>query len=1193
MFLNFNMYINKTIQAGRTLVLLVWMAVFAFGQGAIAQQASLELVPSQSTITVGEPVTITVQLTLNEAVDLNSVGFNLQYNADQFDLVNNAELPLDGDPAGLNFALLDQVSENGSTGIYRAALANTNFGSVNNQSGTIELAQFVLEGIAANGTPDITFELIESESVVVQAGGSVINTDFVGTSIAVTNAAPPNQQPQASFTAAPTSGIAPVQVDFDASGSNDPDGTIVSYDWDFGDGNTGNGVSPSHTYLAAGNYTVTLTVTDDDGDSDTETENISITAEQVNTPPSLDPVSDVTQTVGTNITLNFTASDPDENDNLNFFFLLENENGNPVSNSNYTFTDNGDGTASFSWNTAQVASGTYDAELTVTDGEAPATTFFSIILEEAVVTPDPEVMVGYDPKEQEVFEGEAFSVTVTLQPNAPVGITSAGLLLSFDPTKLQVDEAGTAPTAEAAAFFPLGFSELLIDNEAGTIEIAGLSLEEQDLSADLPMLDIAFVAQDMAGETTLTFFEDGAKKTLLTPLGVGEIPIMLMDGTVTIVDVPDCDQVGPILSVADLNNPTTCGGNGSIILSLTKVPDGQYTITYDGGAFQNVPVTNGTATITAPAGSYPNLQIMVDMCTSTTGVNATLNDPNKPTLALTDQTNPAVCGEQGSFELTATGVPNGPAMVGFDGGSFDVVFNGGVATVAAPAGSYDNLTITVNGCTSMEDVDVDLPDPGTPTIGVVEIIAATNCDNPLGGVVLTGLNPGANSLATYFFNGQPVGIQIQADQNGQAALNNLPAGNYTDFSISAGNCVSNELAFNIPFPQDPVITTGLVIQPSGGQANGSITISNLLPDTDYTLEYAVNGMDEQPLSIESDGNGAYTLENLAPGSYALSVIRSGCFSNTLNVMLMDPSIQPEANLAISPGATTANIGETFTLDVILQPVNEPMISAIAAYLDYDDSAFEVTDLEPKATNLFTFPLTDDISTPGQVDYAAGTVNPVGHSQPITLFTLTCTALQPVNLSEVSFAFSTDNMTIRLTTVTDISGNNILGTTNNATVTVQDVAALAGQIDLQYLSDNSADDLTLYLYEPGTSNLVSSYDIESDGSGSFSLADLIPGTYDVYIKKTNYLSSRVANLNLAGGSVTPVVFPLLRAGDADGDDQVTLQDYNLFAAAFGTIEGNAQYNPLADFINIGNIFIEDFTAWSNNFGNSGALFLLGL
>jgi PKD repeat protein len=56
-----------------------------------------------------------------------------------------------------------------------------------------------------------------------------------------------------------------VPVTFDGSGSSDPDGTIVSYGWDFGDGNTGNGPTPTHTYAADGTFNATLTVTDNAG----------------------------------------------------------------------------------------------------------------------------------------------------------------------------------------------------------------------------------------------------------------------------------------------------------------------------------------------------------------------------------------------------------------------------------------------------------------------------------------------------------------------------------------------------------------------------------------------------------------------------------------------------------------------------------------------------------------------------------------------------------------------------------------------------------------------------------------------------------------------------------------------------------------------------------------------------------------
>ncbi len=77
--------------------------------------------------------------------------------------------------------------------------------------------------------------------------------------------APVNMAPVASFTITPSSGAIPLRVNTDASASTDADGSIVSYVWDFGNGQTGLGQVATQTYTTAGSFTVSLTVTDDDG----------------------------------------------------------------------------------------------------------------------------------------------------------------------------------------------------------------------------------------------------------------------------------------------------------------------------------------------------------------------------------------------------------------------------------------------------------------------------------------------------------------------------------------------------------------------------------------------------------------------------------------------------------------------------------------------------------------------------------------------------------------------------------------------------------------------------------------------------------------------------------------------------------------------------------------------------------------
>ncbi len=90
-----------------------------------------------------------------------------------------------------------------------------------------------------------------------------------------------NQPPTASASASTTTGTSPLIVNFTGSGT-DPDGTIISYNWDFGDGTTSSLQNPSHQYSQAGTYTSTLTVTDDSGAQDTDTVVITV-YDQTNT----------------------------------------------------------------------------------------------------------------------------------------------------------------------------------------------------------------------------------------------------------------------------------------------------------------------------------------------------------------------------------------------------------------------------------------------------------------------------------------------------------------------------------------------------------------------------------------------------------------------------------------------------------------------------------------------------------------------------------------------------------------------------------------------------------------------------------------------------------------------------------------------------------------------------------------------
>jgi glucose/arabinose dehydrogenase len=121
-----------------------------------------------------------------------------------------------------------------------------------------------------------------------------------------------NRAPTATLTASPRSGPAPLTVHFDASGSSDPDGQTLSFEWDFGDGiMASSGAVQTHTYQNSGRFTARVTVRDGAGGSSSA----AATIDTGNTPPVPTintPTSTATFAVGQTITLNGSASDTED-----------------------------------------------------------------------------------------------------------------------------------------------------------------------------------------------------------------------------------------------------------------------------------------------------------------------------------------------------------------------------------------------------------------------------------------------------------------------------------------------------------------------------------------------------------------------------------------------------------------------------------------------------------------------------------------------------------------------------------------------------------------------------------------------------------------------------------------------------------------------------------------------------------------
>lgn len=176
--------------------------------------------------------------------------------------------------------------------------------------GTGNVDLYVRLGAAASPTAydcrSITGGNAESCVVFAPAAGTYHvllhgGADYSGVSLLASYTAPAaaNRAPVANFTAA-ASGLAVAFTD----ASSDPDGSIVSWQWIFGDGGSSTARNPTHNYTAAGNYTVSLTVTDDRGATATRSAVVTVSA------PAAAPCSACTAYTGS-LAAGRTAIQPD------------------------------------------------------------------------------------------------------------------------------------------------------------------------------------------------------------------------------------------------------------------------------------------------------------------------------------------------------------------------------------------------------------------------------------------------------------------------------------------------------------------------------------------------------------------------------------------------------------------------------------------------------------------------------------------------------------------------------------------------------------------------------------------------------------------------------------------------------------------------------------------------------------------
>ncbi len=147
-----------------------------------------------------------------------------------------------------------------------------------------------------------------------------------------------------------------------------------------------------------------------------------------------------------------------------------------------------------------------------------------------------------------------------------------------------------------------------------------------------------------------------------------------------------------------------------------------------------------------------------------------------------------------------------------------------------------------------------------------------------------------------------------------------------------------------------------------------------------------------------------------------------------------------------------------------------------------------------------------------------------------------------------------------------------------------VVSFNGSVGWNANCDDRESTVTFYLVN--TATVAATYTTTVNTEGDFTIPNVLLGTYDIIVDVPGFLNKGLANVITGSGGST-VEFGNITGGDANDSNTINIADFSGLNAAFGSVEGDANYNLYADFNCSGTINIADFSGLNAAFGQGGA------